>query len=217
MDTCQQDYVVSRPLLRATSPRCARGGSDTWTVVIRFITERLLPPLDAVGRGLALVAMVQIVALIVVMLFEVVARYGFNSPTLWANDITYMSNGTLFLLGAAWTLRRNQHVRIDFLSTRLPVRVQHLVNLLFYLLLFLPLVGLIGEAALVKAVKAWRQGELEQMSAWEPRIWPFLAGIAIGVLSLGLQCLVEAVRHAIGIVRPAAVYAPGTHDEPTTV
>jgi TRAP-type mannitol/chloroaromatic compound transport system permease small subunit len=185
--------------------------------MIDLLTRRLLPGLDAVGRGLALLAMVQIVALVVVMLWEVVARYGFNSPTLWANDITYMTNGTLFLLGAAWTLRRNQHIRIDFLSARLPVRAQHAINLLFYLLLFLPLVWLIGDAAIGKAWKAWTQGELEQMSAWEPRIWPFLAGIALGVVALGVQCVVEAARHAIGIARPAAVYAPGTHDGQATV
>jgi TRAP-type C4-dicarboxylate transport system permease small subunit len=87
--------------------------------VIPFLTRRLLPRLDGVARALALLAMVQIVVLIAVMLCEVVARYGLNSPTLWANDITYMSNGTLFLLGAAWTLRRNHHIRIDFLATRL--------------------------------------------------------------------------------------------------
>jgi TRAP-type mannitol/chloroaromatic compound transport system permease small subunit len=185
--------------------------------VIPFLTRRLLPRLDGVARALALLAMVQIVVLIAVMLCEVVARYGLNSPTLWANDITYMSNGTLFLLGAAWTLRRNHHIRIDFLATRLPVRVQHLINLLFYLVLFLPLLWLIGEAAVGKAWKAWKQGELEQMSAWEPVIWPFLTGIAIGVIALGLQCMVESVRHAIGIVRPGAVPAPGMHDEPGTV
>ena len=83
--------------------------------------------------------------------------------------------------------------------------------------LFLPLLWLIGGAAIAKAWKAWKQGELEQMSAWEPKIWPFLAGIAIGVVSLGLQCVVETVRHGIGIVRPTAVHAPGARDEPTTV
>ncbi|HJQ57792.1 MAG TPA: TRAP transporter small permease subunit [Vineibacter sp.] len=185
--------------------------------MIAFLTQRLLPGLDAVSRALAMLAMVQIVVLVIVMLWEVVARYGFDSPTLWANDITYMTNGTLFLLGAAWTLRRNQHIRIDFLSARLPLRAQHGINLLFYLLLFLPLLWLIGDAALGKAWKAWRLGELEQMSAWEPRIWPFMAGIALGVVALGLQCVAETVRHAIGVARPDAVYAPGAHDHQATV
>jgi TRAP-type mannitol/chloroaromatic compound transport system permease small subunit len=185
--------------------------------VIAFLVQRLLPRVDTVARALAVLAMMQIVALIVVMLWEVVARYGFNSPTLWANDISYMTNGTLFLLGAAWTLRRNQHIRIDFLSTRLPVKAQHAINLLFYLLLFLPMTWLIADAAISKAWKAWTQGELEQMSAWEPHIWPFLAGIAIGVVSLGLQCVAETVRHTIGIARPDAVYAPGAHDGQATV
>ena len=64
--------------------------------------------------------MVMIICLIAVMIYEVVARRVFNAPTIWAIDITYMTNGTLFLIGGAYTLQKNAHVRIDFLSSRLP-------------------------------------------------------------------------------------------------
>ena len=175
---------------------------------VRFV----LPALDAFGWWLAILAMAQTVALIAVMLLEVVLRYGFNAPTLWANDITYMTNGTLFLFGSAWTLRKNAHVRIDFLSTRLPARAQHAINLLFYVLLFLPLLWYVGGSMVHKAHRAWTKGELETMSAWEPLLWPFYAGIALGLLGLAAQVIAESIRHAIGIADPNAVPRPGAHD-----
>jgi TRAP-type mannitol/chloroaromatic compound transport system substrate-binding protein/TRAP-type mannitol/chloroaromatic compound transport system permease small subunit len=186
---------------------------DRWQANSRYLltdTRTWLPKVDAVVRLFALIAMAQIAVMVFVMMYEVVARYGFGRPTLWSGDIIYMMNGTLFLLGAGWTLQQNQHVRIDFLSTRLPVRLQHLINLVFYLVLFLPLLWLVGRATFDKALNAYVKGELEQMSAWEPVIWPFYTGLLIGLVVLGVQVAAEAIRHGIGIVAPQAVPAPGT-------
>ncbi len=179
----------------------------------KFLTDRLLPALDGIGTVLAYVAMAMIVVLISVMLYEVAARKLFDAPTIWAGDITYMFNGTLFLIGAAFTLRMNAHVRIDFLSTRLPVRAQHAANLAFYLVIFLPAMGLTGYNSIWKAHRAYVRGELENMSAWEPVIWPFLTGIAIGVCGLLLQIVIESIRHVIGIADPDAVPGPSDRNQ----
>jgi TRAP-type mannitol/chloroaromatic compound transport system permease small subunit len=179
----------------------------------RFFLDRVLPGIDWIGFVLAVIAMALIVVVIGSMLYEVVARRFFNSPTIWANDITYMTNGSLFLLGAAYTLRNEGHVRIDFLSDRLPVRAQHAINLLFYLMLFLPLLSLTAWASIEKAHRAWAEGTLENMSTWEPVIWPFLTGIALGVTGLALQVCAQSVRHLIGIIDPDDVPAPGRTEE----
>jgi TRAP-type mannitol/chloroaromatic compound transport system permease small subunit len=181
----------------------------------RALLERVCPALDGVGWLLAVVAMIQVVVIIAVQLYEVIARYVFNAPTLWGNDIAYMTNGTLFLLGAAYTLRVGAHIRIDFLAARLPLRLQHAINLVFYIGLFLPMLWLVGSASANKATRAYLRGELESMSAWEPLVWPFYTGITIGIVGLTLQVLSETLRHAIGIGDPTAVPPPGTTD-PTT-
>ena len=175
------------------------------TLVLR---DRVLPALDRVGSAFGHVAMAMIVALIIAMIYEVVARKLFNAPTIWANTVSYMFNGTLFLIGAAFTLRVNQHVRIDFLATRLPLRVQHLCNALFYVLIFMPALGVAAWFSSIKAWNAFVDGELETMSAWEPLIWPFLAGIALGLASFLLQVLIETVRHVLGIIDPTLVPGP---------
>jgi TRAP-type mannitol/chloroaromatic compound transport system permease small subunit len=180
--------------------------------VKKLLLERVCPGLDGLGWLLAVIAMAEVVAIIAVQLYEVVARYVFNAPTLWGSDIAYMTNGTLFLLGAAYTLRMGAHIRIDFLAIRFPLRIQHAINLLFYLAIFLPLLWYLGSAAANKAWRAYLKGELESMSAWEPLVWPFYTGIAIGLAGLFLQVVSEALRHAVGIGDPQAVPPPGTTD-----
>ena len=178
-----------------------------------LLLKRVLPALDKVGQATAVIAMTMIVCLIAVMIFEVVARRVFNSPTIWAIDITYMTNGTLFLIGAAYTLQKNAHVRIDFLSSRFPVRVQHSINLAFYLCIFLPALWLTSHATVLKAHKAYVRGTLENMSTWEPVVWPFLTGIALGVVGLTLQIIIESIRHVFGIIDPDAVKAPSQREQ----
>ncbi len=53
----------------------------------------------------------------------------------------------------------------------------------------------------------WR-GTLENMSTWEPVVWPFLTGIAAGVLGLTLQVALQTVRHGFGVIDPGAVPGP---------
>jgi len=179
------------------------------------VLERICPALDRVGWWLAVVAMAEVVAIIAVQIYEVVARYAFNAPTLWGSDIAFMTNGTLFLLGAAYTLRQGAHIRIDFLASRLPLRARHGVDVAFYLVIFLPLLWFVGSASAVKAWSAYVKGELESMSAWEPLVWPFYTGMTVGLAGLALQVISETARHAVGIVDPVAVPPPGTTD-PTT-
>lgn len=182
---------------------------------MNWILNRLLPALDRVSVVLAAVAQVMIVALIGVMLYEVIARRVFNNPTIWSVDIVYMVNGSLFLMGAGYTLMRERHVRIDFFSSRLPVRFQHLVNAAFYMALFLPLMALTSQHGIEKAIKAFERGTVENMSTWEPLIWPFLAGISLGLLGLSLQIALQMIRHLIGVFSPTSVPLPGNEPTPS--
>lgn len=177
------------------------------------LTHRILPALDRISVVLAMIAQVMIVVLISVMLYEVVARRIFNNPTIWSVDIVYMVNGTLFLIGASYTLMRERHVRIDFLATRFPARVQHAINALFYACLFGPLMVMTTQSSLEKSIRAFERGTLENMSTWQPVIWPFLFGISLGLLGLTLQICLQLIRHLIGVFDPDAVDLPGTDPE----
>ena len=108
---------------------------------------RLLTVIDWLSKILGAITMVMTAILIVVMSYEMVVRRGFDAPTLWAFDISYMLSGIIFVAAVAYALLRNEHVRIDFMSSRLPMRVQHAANLLFYAALFLPAIYILSTTA----------------------------------------------------------------------
>ena len=59
-----------------------------------------------------------IIPMVLSLVWEVVARYWFNAPTVWAYDMTYMLYGTFFMLGWAYTLLRGGHIRTDSLYAK---------------------------------------------------------------------------------------------------
>ncbi|MFU8899171.1 MAG: TRAP transporter small permease subunit, partial [Roseinatronobacter sp.] len=65
----------------------------------------------AIGKAISLLILVGIV----VLCYEVVARYIFGQPTLWAHGYTQRIFGSYFVLVGAYTLLRKDHVRVDIL------------------------------------------------------------------------------------------------------
>jgi len=155
----------------------------------------LLRAIDALARWAARLGMVAVAALLAITLLEVVARYGFDAPSVWGSDLATMVNAGIFLTGAAWTLRQGGHVRVDFLSARLPLGAQNLLNAAFYLLLLAPLLALVARVAWRAALSAWRSGEVDLAMAWKVPIWPLRVLVATGLTLLLLQVLAEAARH----------------------
>jgi len=134
------------------------------------------------------------IALVAAMLYEVVARYVFDAPTLWAFDISYMLNGCIFLLGAAYALKESAHVRIDFLYQRFPIGLRNLIDRTMYLIVLFPLFSFLTWIACVKAWRAWLGIEVEAVSPWAPLMWPFYSVIALGLALFTLQLLAEGLR-----------------------
>ena len=168
--------------------------------MIRKALRGLLAVVDRATDIAAALAMLMIVLMIGTVLFEIVSRQVFRAPTIWAFDVSYMLNGSLFMLGAAYTLRKGGHVRVDFLFEKLPAVLQHALQLLLYLCLLLPVLWLGTNVAISRAHRAWVRGTLENASAWEPVLWPFLTALALGLTLLVAQIAVEAVRSAIAVV-----------------
>lgn len=153
---------------------------------------------DALSLAAASLGVACLFALLAVMLFEVVARYGFGAPTVWGSDLGAMLTGALFLLGGARTLRDGGHVRIDALSRRLPAAVERGFGLAFDALLLLPTLGLLAYAAGRRAARAFARGEVDLAMAWQVPVWPFQALVCAALALLMLQVLAERLRPAAG-------------------
>jgi TRAP-type mannitol/chloroaromatic compound transport system permease small subunit len=135
-----------------------------------------------------------IIPMVLSLVYEVVARYFFNAPTVWAYDMTFMLYGSFFMLGSAYTLLRKSHIRTDFFYGQWSPRRQGWVDATCYLLFFFP--GLI--AFLVVGWDyfwvSFQRGERIVTSPWMPIVYPFKAAIPLATLLLLLQGLSEFLK-----------------------
>jgi TRAP-type mannitol/chloroaromatic compound transport system permease small subunit len=137
-----------------------------------------------------------IVPLVIGLTYEVVARYLFHAPTIWAYDVAYMLYGSHFMLGAAYTLYRGGHIRTDIFYQNWSVRTRGAVDAVLYLFLFFPGIALFFWMGLQEALHAWEIREVSDASPWRPIIYPFKAVIPIGLALLFLQGISEFLKSA---------------------
>lgn len=145
---------------------------------------------EGVGRGTAWL----IPLLILELVYDTGARYLFNAPTEWSYDISYMLYGAIFMLGAAWTLRKDEHVRIEVVYERLGRKGRALTDALGYLFFFFPAVGALIYFGGKFALKSWSIWERAGISMWSPPIYPFKTLIPVAMVLLLLQGLAEFLR-----------------------
>jgi TRAP-type mannitol/chloroaromatic compound transport system permease small subunit len=134
-----------------------------------------------------------IVALMVLVVAEVFKRYALNMPTGWVFDASNMLYGTLFMMCGAYTLAHDGHVRGDFLYGSMKPRTQAAIDLVLYLVFFMP-----GIAALTWSGWTYFQDSLamhEQTFNADPLpVYPFKFIIPLAGGLVLMQGISEIVR-----------------------
>jgi TRAP-type mannitol/chloroaromatic compound transport system permease small subunit len=135
-----------------------------------------------------------IVPLIFATVYEVASRYVFNAPTIWAYEIGYLMTGSSFLIGMAYALSRDAHIRIDVVSAHLSQRTRAIIDLLCYVGLLIPFLLWVTHMLWTRALAAIASGEKSGQSAWNPPLWPFRTVFFIAFALLVLQVIAEVIK-----------------------
>jgi len=134
-----------------------------------------------------------VVALTLLISWEVFSRYALNRPHAWVLDAQIMLYGTLFMTAGAYTLSKNGHVRGDVLYGFFRPRTQAIVDLTLYIVFFLPGIVALTYAGWVYAGESLTIRE-QTFSAEPLPLYPFKYIIPLAGITLLLQGLVEIVR-----------------------
>ena len=137
-----------------------------------------------------------IVALMLLVVVEVFKRYALNAPTAWIFDASNMMYGTLFMMCGAYTLSQNGHVRGDFFYGSAKPRVQASLDLVLYILFFLPGVIALTWAGWTYANDSFLIRE-HTFNADPLPLYPFKAIIPIAGAIVFLQGIAEIARCVI--------------------
>ena len=156
--------------------------------------QRFLIGIDHVSTWAGKAASWLILVLTGAVCVEVVKRYLLNAPTAWAFDADYMLYGTLFMMCGAYTLAQDGHVRGDFLYSSMRPRTQAGLDLVLYIVFFLPGIAALAYAGWDFAHASWVIREHVNDTADGPPVYHFKAVIPIAGALVLLQGIAEIVR-----------------------
>lgn len=155
---------------------------------------RLAGAIDAITRFAGKAIAWLILPMVLSLVWEVVARYFFDAPTIWAYDMTFMLYGTFFMVGSAWTLQRGGHIRTDVYYGKWSPRTQARVDLLCYAVFFFPAIAVFADLTWDYFWKSFQQNERIVTSPWLPIVWPFKFTMPLSAVLLLLQGVAECLR-----------------------
>jgi TRAP-type mannitol/chloroaromatic compound transport system permease small subunit len=155
--------------------------------------QRLLLSIDKLSTFVGQLFSWLIVALTGLIAWEVYSRYVLNEPHAWALDAQIMLYGTLFMMAGAYTLAKNGHVRGDVLYGFFRPRTQATLDLLLYIIFFIPGISALTFAGWTFASESLAIRE-QTFSAVALPLYPFKFVIPAAGLLLLLQGIVEIVR-----------------------
>jgi TRAP-type mannitol/chloroaromatic compound transport system permease small subunit len=135
-----------------------------------------------------------IILLMAVVCIEVFKRYILNSPDAWIYDINNMMYGTLFMMCGAYTLSQDAHVRGDFLYGSMKPRTQATLDLVLYLVFFIPGIAALVYAGYEYAGDSWRIGEHSNVTANGPPVYHFKTVIPVAGALVMIQGIAEIIR-----------------------
>lgn len=133
--------------------------------------------------------------LMVLITFTVVVlRYGFSFGSIAMQESILYMHATVFLLGGAYALRRDAHVRVDVFYRIAPVRWKAGVNLLGTLFLLLPFTVFVFGVSWEYVAESWRWREGSRETGGIPAVYLLKTLIPLSALLLHLQAVAELLR-----------------------
>ena len=161
--------------------------------------QRLLLTIDKISTFIGQAFSWLIVALTLMITWEVFSRYVLDHPHSWAFDVMIIMYGTLFMMAGAYTLAKSGHVRGDVLYGFFHPRTQATIDLILYVLFFIPGVFALTYAGYFFAAESLAIRETSNITAEGPPIYPFKMILPFAGAILLAQGIVEIIRCVICI------------------
>jgi TRAP-type mannitol/chloroaromatic compound transport system permease small subunit len=140
-----------------------------------------------IGRGVAWLTLVMVLTTFII----VVMRYLFDSGSIWLQESITWMHAAVFMLAAAYTLAREEHVRVDIFYRRFSVRNQALVDATGAVFLLIPVAIFIIVASWDYVMISWKIHETSREAGG--LIYPFLSILKSLIPLMSLMLLLQGI------------------------
>jgi TRAP-type mannitol/chloroaromatic compound transport system permease small subunit len=166
--------------------------------------ERIAGGLDALSASVGRV-LTWVVPVIVLLVFAVVVlRYAFDTGATAMQELALHLHAAVFLLGAAWALGQDRHVRVDVLRARMSPRLQATLELGGCVLLLLPFCVFVSWISLDYVWASWQVREVSREADGLRALYLVKALIPLSAALLFLQGVAQALRAWLALRRDRA-------------
>jgi len=157
-----------------------------------------------------------VLLMVLIISYDVAMRYLFQHGSVALQELEWHLFALIFLLGAAYTLKHDEHVRVDILyqSRWMGTRGRAWIDLLGSLFFLLPFCLLVIHGSLPFVLNAYHLGEGSPDPGGLPARYLLKAAIPLGFSLLLLQGLAMALRSLLEICRPVADKEPPADKRP---
>jgi TRAP-type C4-dicarboxylate transport system permease small subunit len=142
--------------------------------------------------GLAVIAALLLLAMVIIVTGDIVLRNVANKGFLWANEVSEYALYLITLLTAPWLLRRGQHVRLDLVLTAVPRRIAWVLEAMGDIVGFVVCLAMIRYGTLM-TIDAWKSGSITIKNLIFPEWW-LLAPLPATFLLLAIEFVFRFLR-----------------------
>ncbi|MHA3978944.1 TRAP transporter small permease subunit [Halovulum sp. GXIMD14794] len=147
---------------------------------------------DILSLVLSRLAMIGVIFIVIVMFYEVISRYVFEKPTLWANELSLWIAAMVFLFAGQYAMQQRSHIRIYIIYDMMPRWMQKLSDCISVFLIWVFTIGLVWGAYNEAYTKALRMETFG--TAWDP---PIPATVKVGILVIICLVALQALSNLI--------------------
>ena len=159
---------------------------------------RWLSVIDRISLWTARVACWLTLVMMALLLREVIGRYLLNSPTGWVNELNQYLLCALSMLGGAYCISSDSHIRVDIFWRNYGVRGQAAVELATFAF-SLAFLGVICWYGVGESWEAFMENK-RSMSVFALPLWPSLLAVALGTLLMLVQLTVRMIRNVLQLL-----------------
>jgi TRAP-type mannitol/chloroaromatic compound transport system permease small subunit len=158
---------------------------------------------DAMNYRVGRVAMYLLFVMGAILLYSTLSRIIFGVPINWVLETSQFLLSAYYLVGGAYALQMDQHVRMDLFYSRLDARKRAITDAITILFVIFFLVVLLGGG--ISSTNYAIQYNQKNYSAWSPVLWPIKVVMTAGVFLMLLQCISTFIKDlAIARGKPIA-------------
>lgn len=133
-------------------------------------------------------------ALLITIVLNVVMRYVLGEGRIEFEELQWHLYAVGFLMGVSYAVESDDHVRVDFVRSRLSMRIQAWVELYGILLLLFPFIALVIYYSVPFVLYSWDSAEVSAAPGGLPFRWVIKGALPVGFTLLGLAAFSRLTR-----------------------